>query len=128
VRFLAASRGCHVRRKNGELRPIDGIVAPEGEGSVVIVRGTSRLAHGAHVLIVKPDPEAARGLLARLARAGCSTELATTATAALARLDKRPADLVIVDASIAAIANAQLIALLRESHPTVPVIVASAGP
>ena len=80
------------------------------------------------VLVVDDDDSTREMLTMALLDEGYRVEAAFDGDAALARIDARRPDLVLMDVRMPGLSGEELLQLLRERHPGLPVVLTSADP
>jgi len=83
---------------------------------------------GSHILVVETDPAAAAALCSYLAEQGCRVSLADSGRDAWNRFREDPADVVITDLPASNEEDEDLIAILRDFDPLLPIIVTTVRP
>jgi PAS domain S-box-containing protein len=83
---------------------------------------------GSHILVVENDPAAAAALSSYLSTQGCRVSLADSGRDAWDRFRNDPADVVITDLLVPTGDGEDLIAVLRDFDPLLPIIVTTARP
>ena len=103
-----------------------GVGAGTGTGEGASALGAEFSAGAARILVVDDEPAIRRLLGFNLQRRGFRVEEAESGEAALAALDRRPCELVLLDMALPGIGGMEVLRRIRQSGTGVPVIVLTA--